>query len=59
MKQVFNITREVRPEAEKRVFDRKNAVVKDGNFICNICLKPLTKDNLSRQFKTTQINGYE
>ena len=39
MKRVFITTR---PEAEKRVFDRENAVVEDGKFICNICLKPLT-----------------
>ena len=49
-KQVFNISTEVRPEdtKTKREFDRENAVVKDGYYICNICLRPLTKDHISR-----------
>ena len=57
-KQVFKISR---PEdtKTKREFDRENAVVKDGYYICNICLRPLTKDNLSRQFRTTHTNCYE
>ena len=48
-KQVFNISR---PEdtKTKREFDRENAVVKDGYYICNICLRPLIKDHLSQQF---------
>ena len=41
MKRVFNTTREVRPKAEKRVFDRENAVVEDGKFICNKCKRPV------------------
>ena len=50
LNQLFKISREVRPEdtKTKREFDRENAVVKDGYYICNICLRPLTKDHISR-----------
>ena len=39
-KQVFNISR---PEdtKTKREFDRENAVVKDGYYICNKCDQPV------------------
>ena len=61
LKKVFDISKEARPEdtKTKREFDRENAVVKDGNYICNICLRPLTKDHISRQFSTTHANCYE
>ena len=61
LNQLFKISTEVRPEdtKTKREFDRKNAVVKDGYYICNICLRPLTKDHISRQFSTTHANCYE
>ena len=32
--------------AEKRVFDRKNAEVKDGFYLCNTCDKPVCKATL-------------
>jgi hypothetical protein len=37
LKQVFNISTEVRPKGTKtkREFIRKHAVVKDGSYICN------------------------
>ena len=42
-KQVFKISTEVRPEdtKTKREFDRKNAAVEDGNYICNKCDQPV------------------
>ena len=42
-KQVFNISTEVRHEdtKTKREFDRENAVVKDGYYICNKCDQPV------------------
>ena len=52
LQKVFDISKEARPEdtKTKREFDRENAVVKDGYYICNICLRPLIKDHLSQQF---------
>ena len=32
--------------AEKRVFDRKNAEVKDGFYLCNTCNEPVCKATL-------------
>ena len=45
LKQVFNISTEVRPNdtKTKREFNRQNAVVKDGNYICNACGEPVCK----------------
>ena len=57
-KQVFNISR---PEdtKTKREFDRENAVVKDGYYICNICLRPLIKDHLSQQFNRAHRSCFD
>ena len=43
LKKVFDISKEARPEdtKTKREFDRENAVVKDGYYICNKCGEPV------------------
>ena len=37
----------------KRVFNRRNAAVENGNYVCSVCSGPIRKGHISRQFSTT------
>ena len=41
--------------AEKRVFDRKNAEVKDGFYLCNTCNEPVCKANVDKHRNLSQL----
>ena len=61
LKKVFDISKEARPEdtKTKREFDRENAVVKDGNYICSVCSKTVRKGHISQQYNHSHKACYE
>ena len=53
-------TRESESEVKtKRVFDRRNALVKDGNYVCSVCRKPVRKGHISQQFDHSHKACYD
>ena len=53
-------TRESESEVKtKRVFDRRNALVKDGNYVCSVCSKQVLKDHISQQYSRSHRGCYD